>query len=235
MKKGGIKYVHVFAVDNAICKVGDPTFMGYCIDQGADCGNKVVWKTQWDESVGVVAKRGGKYTVVEYSEISDEQAQQKDANGKLVYGAGNICNHFYTLDLLERVTDDVLIFHVARKAIPYAGDDGKTIKPAKKDKNGIKLECFIFDAFCLSKKMAVLEASREDEFSPVKNAPGDPTDSPDSAREMINQQSRKWAEAAGATINVDGLFEVSPLVSFKGEGLESLSGQTITKNLLDSV
>ena len=56
MKSRGVKFVHVFAVDNAICKVGDPTFMGYCIDQGADCGNKVVWKTQWDESVGVVGR-----------------------------------------------------------------------------------------------------------------------------------------------------------------------------------
>ena len=55
-------------------------------------------------------------------------------------------------------------------------------------------------------------------------------DSPDSAREMISAQSRKWAAAAGATVSTDGLFEVSPLASYKGEGLESLSGKTLSQS-----
>ena len=63
---------------------------------------------------------------------------EADATGKLVYGAANICNHFFTTEYLEKVTDDALTFHVAKKAIPYAGEDGKTIKPEKKDKNGVK-------------------------------------------------------------------------------------------------
>ena len=25
-------------------QVGDPTFFGYCVEQGAELGNKVVWK-----------------------------------------------------------------------------------------------------------------------------------------------------------------------------------------------
>lgn len=41
---------------------------------------------------------------------------QVDANGKLLYGAGNICSHFFTLDF---ITDRVLpnlhdIYHAAR-------------------------------------------------------------------------------------------------------------------------
>jgi UDP-N-acetylglucosamine/UDP-N-acetylgalactosamine diphosphorylase len=221
MKKRGVKYAHVYSVDNAIAKVADPMFMGYCISQGADVGNKVVWKANWDESVGVVAKRNGKPHVVEYSELSEDMAKQSDAGGKLVYGAANICNHFYTVDFLENCDDSMLTYHVAHKKIPYAGPDGGTIKST--EKNGIKLECFIFDAFPESKKMAVLEVDRAEEFSPVKNAPGNPVDSPDSARLMISTAHTKWIKAAGASVeNSSGkLFEISPLVSYGGEGLES--------------
>lgn len=88
-----------------------------------------------------------------------------------------------------------LKFHVAHKKIPYAGDDGNTVKPT--ENSGIKLEAFIFDVFPLSKNMAVLDIIREDEFSPVKNAPGSKTDSPDTARSMLSGQARHWLENAG--------------------------------------
>lgn len=97
MKSKGVEYLHVFAVDNAICKTVDPVFLGCCISQKSDCGNKVLWKNSPDEQVGILAKRDGKFCVVEYSEIDKESCEKVDENGKLVYGAANICNHFYTV------------------------------------------------------------------------------------------------------------------------------------------
>ena len=41
LTKRGVKYVHAFAVDNAVCKVADPVWVGYCITKGADMGCKV--------------------------------------------------------------------------------------------------------------------------------------------------------------------------------------------------
>lgn len=97
MKANGIKYLHVFSVDNALCKVADPMFIGYCIDKKADCGNKVVWKSRANESVGVVAKKNGKFCIIEYSELNKATSELTDpATGKLVFGAANICNHFFT-------------------------------------------------------------------------------------------------------------------------------------------
>ena len=94
----GVKYLHVFSVDNALCKAADPTFIGYCIDKQADCGNKVVWKTRPDDCVGVLAKRNDRFCVIEYSEIDRDMAARVDSRtGKLVFGAANICNHFYTM------------------------------------------------------------------------------------------------------------------------------------------
>eukprot|EP00956_Cyclotella_meneghiniana_P043463 scaffold271463_cov99-Cyclotella_meneghiniana.AAC.1 len=121
MEKRGIKYIHAFGVDNALVKPADPTFVGYCIQQNADCGNKVLWKCSPGEKVGVVATKGGKPCIVEYSDISKEMSEKKGDDGRLAFGAGNICNHFYTLDFLTNVVVPNLgnMYHIARKKIPY--------------------------------------------------------------------------------------------------------------------
>ncbi|CAM9433878.1 unnamed protein product [Discosporangium mesarthrocarpum] len=229
MRKRGVEYLHVFSIDNALLRVADPYFIGYCLENGADCGNKSVWKTEPGEKVGVVALRRGKPSVLEYSEMDKEMCERVDSEGKLVFGAGNICNHYFSRAFLE---DTVLpkmgsMFHVAHKKIPAAsGERGETVKPDSN--NGIKLESFIFDVFPLSEKMVLFEAVREDEFAPVKNAPGSATDSPDTARKMMSDQARRWAEAAGASLTGgDGgeePCEVSPLVSYGGEGLNMRLG-----------
>lgn len=70
--------------------------------------------------------------------------------------------------------------------------------------------------------MATFEVKREEEFSPVKNAPGNPVDSPDSARMIISNYHKTWITRIGGKFVGDGLCEVSPLVSFDGSyGLEN--------------
>lgn len=228
LKSAGVKYLHVFSVDNALCRPADPRFAGFCISRGADCGNKCVWKASPDEKVGVVARRGGRYSVVEYSELDDARKNKRDDAGSLVFGAGNICNHFFSVAFIADVVIPSMhtMFHLAHKKIPCAGDDGATVKP--ESNNGIKLESFIFDVFPLSSQMAILETLREEEFAPVKNAPGAATDSPDTARAMVSALSRRWVKESGGDVTGDSVLEISPLLSYAGEGLkERLTGITI--------
>lgn len=223
MRVRGVEHLHVFSIDNALVRVADPYFIGYCIENDADCGNKSVWKSSPDEKVGIIVKCDGKPSVVEYSEMSIEACERRGINGKLTFGAGNICNHYFSRVFLE---DTVLpnfadMYHVAHKKIPEAiGEHGETTKPSSN--NGIKLESFIFDVFPLSKNMVLFEASRVDEFAPVKNPPGTDSDSPDTARTLISDQAKSWAVAArsqSGEIEYEGLCEISPLVSYAGEGL----------------
>ncbi len=177
MATRGTKYIHVFSIDNALTKIADPVFIGHCLSKEADCGNKVVWKSGAHEKVGVLAEKAGKPCIVEYSEITSEMAERTDENGRLVFGAGNICNHFYTLEFLQEKVIPNLgnLYHIARKKIAYYDEATKsTVKPDSN--NGIKLESFIFDIFPLSEQMAVLDCERDQDFAPVKNAPGSPSD-----------------------------------------------------------
>lgn len=226
MTRRGVKYLHVFSIDNALTKPADPNFVGYCISLKADCGNKVVWKENAHEKVGVIAEKAGKPCVVEYSDITIEMAEGTDDDGRLIFGAGNICNHFYTLDFLRDVVVPRLgnMYHVARKKIAYY-DEGTKSTVAPTCNNGIKLESFIFDVFPFSQKMAVLDVQRAEEFAPVKNAPGSSSDSPDTARELISKLAQKWVVNAGGTLvgNLESTCEVAPLTSYCGEGLEMLA------------
>lgn len=232
MEARGVKYLHIFSIDNALVKPADPVFIGHCITQNADCGNKSVWKSHPHEKVGVVALRDGKPCVVEYSEISQEMAEQTNAkDGRLAFGAGNICNHFYTLDFLRNVVLKNMgdLYHIAQKKIPYYdAEKDETVTPTSN--SGIKLETFIFDVFPLSQDMAVFEVERTDEFAPVKNAPGSTSDSPDTARAMISNLSKLWLKQAGATFEneeSEEICEVLPLTSYAGEGLEKYKGETV--------
>ena len=238
LAKRKILYVHAYCVDNCLVRVADPVFLGYSIQKQADCAAKVVPKTTPTESVGVVACRGSKFSVVEYSEISSEQAQKRDPEtGELSFRAGNIANHFYTTAFLNRVEsfENELAFHIARKKIPHVNlETAESVKPSKL--NGMKLEMFVFDVFPFTERFAVLEVERKEEFSPLKNAPGTGADDPETSRRDLLAQNKRFLEKAGAKVKDGVEIEISPLVSYSGEGLESVKGKTFSKSgIVESV
>merc|ERR1712151_51616 len=125
-------YFHVFGVDNMLVKPADPRFLGYCLQKGAEVGNKSVWKASPDEKVGVVAKRGEAYCVVEYSDLSENEKNKTNAEGQLIFGAGNICNHVFSLEFLRsKVLPNLQNnYHVAEKKVPCVNmDTGESVKP----------------------------------------------------------------------------------------------------------
>ena len=219
MIQNGIQYVHVFSIDNALILPADPAFIGYCIQQQADCANKVVPKSQPQEAVGVMAMNSqGKPCIVEYSDMTQEMTELTHPDGSLVYGAANICNHCFSINFLQHVVLPNMgsLYHIANKAIPtFNPDTGETTTT-----QGLKLETFIFDVFPLTTSMAILPIQRQEEFAPVKNATG--VDSPATARDLLSARSRAWIEKAGGIIQNEGIVEIAPRTSYGGEGLELL-------------
>ncbi|KAF2753145.1 UTP-glucose-1-phosphate uridylyltransferase [Pseudovirgaria hyperparasitica] len=237
MKKRAVKHIHAYCVDNCLVKVADPVFIGFAASKNVDVATKVVRKRNAKESVGLIIQKDGKPDVVEYSEIDAETAEAKDSHNSqlLKFRAANIVNHYYSYDFLESIPEWVrkLPHHIARKKIPYTDlESGNSVKPEKP--NGIKLEQFVFDCFpfLAMEKFACMEVKREDEFSPLKNARGTGEDDPDTSKRDIEQQGKRWIQATGITVtykddNEHAGIEVSPLISYGGEGLNFLKQRTI--------
>lgn len=225
MKDHGIEYVHLYCVDNVLVKILDPVFIGYADNNQSDFVAKVVPKSSWNESVGVFALKNGKLSVVEYSEISEEMAK-KTKNDQLVYNHSNIVMFIYRLDFLElcsKVCENDPEFHIAKKKITFANDQGKTETPTKE--NGYKLELFNFDLVKYSKNPAILIVDRQNEFSPLKNAPGALKDSPETCRDDLSKFNIRRLQKVLAHIEGDGICEISPLLDDKD--LEIFKGKTV--------
>jgi hypothetical protein len=50
--RAGVEALDCYCVDNALARLGDPLFLGYCHAQAAQVGARVVAKAHPDEKVG---------------------------------------------------------------------------------------------------------------------------------------------------------------------------------------
>lgn len=177
----GIKWINIFAVDNVLQRIADPLFVGATIKSGAASGSKVVRKVDPLEKMGLLCDVDGVPTVIEYYELSDELAHEKNPDGTLAYQFGVILNYIFRVDKLEEIVDKSLPVHVVEKKIPYINDAGELVSPT--EPNGYKFESLVVDMIRLMEGTCVYEVERTKEFAPVKNLHG--VDSVDSARELL--------------------------------------------------
>lgn len=241
MIKRNIEHLHVYGIDNILTKSLDPNFLGICIKNKVELGNKVVWRNNKNEKVGVTVSINNNMHILEYSEIPSNLSDAMDETGKLIYGAANICNHYITVDfLINKIIPTISNnYHLVYKKIPYLdpSTNGRIIPSVN---NGIKLEMFIFDVFPIASKWIVMEVNRKYEFAPIKNEPGNVLDSPTTAMKMLSEECKEWLTFCGGILinnnnkrdcndlnNNELLCEISPLLSYAGEGLECYKGVTI--------
>ena len=189
MKEKGIKWVFIGSVDNALLKMIDVTLLGMAIKKGVQIASKSVAKANPQERVGVFCKMNNHPKVIEYTELPEKMAEEVDSDGELKFGESHIMCNLYTIDAIEKISKEPLIYHTAFKKNSYIDENGKEVIPT--EPNSYKFESFIFDAFELFDDIAILRGKREDDFAPVKNREG--VDSPKTAKELYEKywQNRK--------------------------------------------
>ena len=183
MKNRNVKWIFIGSVDNAILKMADTSLLGLAIKQNVEIASKSVVKANPKERVGVFCKMNGHPKVIEYTELPEEMAEEKDENGKLKYGESHIMCNLFSIDAIEKISKEPLIYHSAFKKNSYINEEGKEIIP--KEPNSYKFEAFIFDCFPFFDDMAIIRGKREDDFAPVKNKEG--VDSPRTAKELYEK------------------------------------------------
>jgi UDP-N-acetylglucosamine/UDP-N-acetylgalactosamine diphosphorylase len=219
MAVAGIEYISYFQVDNPLVKCIDPLFIGLHDLTKSEMSSKVIPKVDDLERVGNFVVGDGRTMVIEYSDLPESLAREKDELGRRRYDAGSIAIHVLSRSFVERVTADEKSFglpwHRASKKVPFVDADGQRVEPARP--NAVKLEAFIFDAIPMARNPLVLQTVRAEEFSPVKNATG--VDSAETTRRDMNRRVAEWLTAAGFDVpfrpdgEPDGVFEISPLLA----------------------
>lgn len=199
MEKRGIKSIFFFQVDNPMIEIADPAFIGVHVREQADLSIKLCEKREPLEGLGVVVERDGYFEMVEYTELTDEQAHQLDDDGELYFKYGSVAIHVFSYDFLKAEALRDMPLHIANKKVPYCDTDGNVVKP--EEPNGCKFEKFIFDVLPDAKKIVNMAFDRAEEFSPVKNAEG--KDSPATCRHDLQLKWLRWFKEIGVEIPVD--------------------------------
>lgn len=122
-------YVQVIGVDNVLNRLLDPLYIGFAVHHDLQAVMKSCVKRDAKEPVGVVVKRrsadgSAKYDIVEYSEISEEDATAVvPETGELKFILGNILVFMLKAEMLLSLAHNTetmnSLYHKAFKKIPF--------------------------------------------------------------------------------------------------------------------
>ena len=209
MAERGIEHVSYFQVDNPLVNTINPLFIGLHDLQKSDMSSRSLTKTGPFEKLGNFVSIGDRITIIEYSDLPEEKAIEKEKDGRIKYRAGSPAIHILRRDFIEQFANGEikLPYHRAEKKVSFVDDNGDLINP--KEANAVKFETFVFDALPLAKNPLILEADRHEEFSPVKNMTG--VDSLESSQADQIKRAKRWLSHANITVPASSVIELCPL------------------------
>jgi len=158
------------------------------------------------------------YTVLEHSEIDEKKRVAVNSKGELLYNATHlVINNFSLKFVKEFCSTNIrqLPVHIAKRNFNSFLNGEMTSIPC------IKLELFAFDIFQYATSLHAIEMRRDEEFSPLKNSDQTGRDCPSTCKEHLSNLHKSFITRSGGKLEGSGYCEISPLISYTGEGLES--------------
>ncbi len=219
LRELGVQTLSYFQVDNPLVRCVDAEFIGCHLETGSEMSTKMIPKRGPGEKIGhLCLDPQGRVVVVEYSDMPRELCEEREPGGALRFRAGSIGIHALDREFVARVGAgrDAAVrlpFHRANKKVTTVDANGQSVQP--NEPNGVKFEMFVFDALPFARQATIIETTRADDFSPVKNAAGE--DSVETCRDDQLRQFARWLQAAGVAVPMDDTgrpafaLEISPL------------------------
>ena len=172
MAERGINHISYFQVDNPLVTILNPLFIGLHDLQNSDMSSRSLTKTGPFEKLGNFVSTGDRISIIEYSDLPEEKALEKEDDGRIKYRAGSPAIHVLRRDFIEQfaIGEIRLPYHRAEKKVAFSDQNGALIHPT--EPNAVKFETFVFDALPMARNPLIFEADRLEEFSPVKNMTG---------------------------------------------------------------
>lgn len=197
----GVRLVNTVLVDNPLADPFDARLIGYHADENADVVLKCTTRRDADEKVGLIVKHNNLVEIVEYTEISEEDRNLKDASGALLFNLANLSLFSFSMDFIKLASHKEMPLHLAHKAVPTLDD------PSPQEPNAWKFESFIFDTLRYATKIKTLIYPRESCFSPLKNGAG--KDSVETVKADLQRRDREVFEKITGNQASDDPFELS--------------------------
>lgn len=155
----GVEYLNFLQIDNPLAEPYDPELVAFHQEQQCDVVIKCVERKDPSEKVGVLVKQNDHVHIVEYSEISKEEQNARDANGVLKHRCANISLFSFGMPFVKRVSNQELPMHLAYK-------DAKSLGGSVK---AWKFERFIFDVLSFADGVKALLYPRKECYAPLKS------------------------------------------------------------------
>lgn len=217
MRERGLSQLFYLQVDNPLAPVGDPELLGHHLQAASQMTTLAVAKEGPQDRVGNVVSVDGQVRIIEYSDLPVEPAERRAADGSLLLWAGNTAIHIFDRSFLEAMaaSRQALPFHRATKKAPHLCPERGWINPAAP--NALKFERFVFDLLPNAQRALVIEAEAEQVFAPVKNASGEPRDTPETVRAQMSALHAGWLRQAGVEVVPETPVEISPLLALDAD------------------
>jgi UDP-N-acetylglucosamine/UDP-N-acetylgalactosamine diphosphorylase len=207
----GLEVLFYGQVDNPLLQICDPEFLGFHLLARSDMTTQVIHKRFPLERVGNVVDLDGQTVIIEYSDLPNDVAEQRNDDGSLSLWAGNTAVHAFAVEFLVREAGDArgLPLHRASKKVPFVDPSGQLVEPTSP--NAVKFERFIFDLLPRARRTIVVEVEAAAAFAPVKNDSSQEVDTPETARSMMIQRDASLLRAAGIRVSDGIAVEIHPL------------------------
>ena len=105
IERRGIRHLFYFQVDNPLVDICGREFSGYHLLAQSEFSTQVIAKRDPLDRVGNVVQVDGRLMVIEYSDLPEEAANRRNADGSLRIWAGSIAVHVMDTALLRRLAD----------------------------------------------------------------------------------------------------------------------------------